>query len=252
MHTLPLPDKLKKMILSQTIHIFFVTLIYTLQARAAFFDPLHRVYSPSPRPPILDLRTSGRIFPVLDQGNCNFCFISAPLTSFEYWAGTRLSLGHVLNCARSGSCRRGGEVSRVMKWAEGNGVPLYDGKSITESQCMPSTGPVWFELQTFAHEFDVSSSTLEEYLWRYGPVVTNIRLDRLASEDGNIDESSCEKRSNMHHSVAIVGYTGDHFIVKNSWGSKWGQNGYGKISKKTRACGFMKQIWYVKLASLRT
>ncbi|MBN2011457.1 hypothetical protein JW960_19145 [candidate division KSB1 bacterium] len=35
---------------------------------------------------------------------------------------------------------------------------------------------------------------------------------------------------NSGHAVAIVGYDEDGFLIKNSWGTGWGENGYGWIS----------------------
>ncbi len=32
------------------------------------------------------------------------------------------------------------------------------------------------------------------------------------------------------HAVALVGYTKDRFIVRNSWGLSWGDKGYGYAS----------------------
>lgn len=41
----------------------------------------------------------------------------------------------------------------------------------------------------------------------------------------------------LNHAVVIVGYDASgNYIIKNSWGTKWGQNGYGVISKD-RDCG---------------
>lgn len=36
----------------------------------------------------------------------------------------------------------------------------------------------------------------------------------------------------INHGVQIVGFnsTGRYFIVKNSWGTKWGMDGYGYVS----------------------
>ncbi len=43
-----------------------------------------------------------------------------------------------------------------------------------------------------------------------------------------------EKPSGKHgcHSMLIVGYIGNYYIVKNSWGTSWGDKGYCYITKK--------------------
>ena len=32
----------------------------------------------------------------------------------------------------------------------------------------------------------------------------------------------CRESDNVDHAVLLVGYTPDHWIVKNQWGSHWG------------------------------
>lgn len=40
--------------------------------------------------------------------------------------------------------------------------------------------------------------------------------------------------TNLDHGVTIVGYgkqgSTEYFIIKNSWGTPWGENGYGRIA----------------------
>ena len=48
-------------------------------------------------------------------------------------------------------------------------------------------------------------------------------------------------RDNVNHAVTVVGYetheTGEEFwIVKNSWGPEWGENGFFKIIKGIGHC----------------
>mgnify|MGYP002344554486 FL=1 len=38
--------------------------------------------------------------------------------------------------------------------------------------------------------------------------------------------------SSINHAVTIVGYDSNgNYIIKNSWGTSWGQNGFGIVSK---------------------
>jgi C1A family cysteine protease len=56
----------------------------------------------------------------------------------------------------------------------------------------------------------------------------------------------------LDHAITAVGYTPTYFIVKNSWGTSWGQEGYLWISTSTSynsglgACGIFSQPQYPK------
>jgi C1A family cysteine protease len=66
-----------------------------------------------------------------------------------------------------------------------------------------------------------------------GPILTRLDVDRTwddASDSaGNLD-SYQPKTKHGGHAVALVGYTPDRFIVRNSWGTDWGDNGFGYAS----------------------
>ena len=51
-----------------------------------------------------------------------------------------------------------------------------------------------------------------------------------------------ENANGLDHGVAVVGYgtdptSGDYWIVRNSWGSAWGENGYVRLKRGVNACG---------------
>ncbi len=53
--------------------------------------------------------------------------------------------------------------------------------------------------------------------------------------DGVFDAAEAPSGRHGRHAMLIVGYTGNFFIVKNSWGENWGDKGYCYIPKNVLA-----------------
>ncbi|NOQ24131.1 MAG: hypothetical protein GQ564_02115 [Bacteroidales bacterium] len=73
--------------------------------------------------------------------------------------------------------------------------------------------------------------------WRHwlasnGPILTRLDVDDewydATDKNGNLD--SYNYKGYGGHAIAIVGYTKDRFIIRNSWGEDWGDNGYAYAS----------------------
>lgn len=66
-----------------------------------------------------------------------------------------------------------------------------------------------------------------------GPILTRLDVDdswwNANATDGNLDEYH-KPDSPAGHAVALVGYTQDRFIVRNSWGKNWGDKGFAYAS----------------------
>lgn len=44
---------------------------------------------------------------------------------------------------------------------------------------------------------------------------------------------SCLSTATVDHAVVVVGYTASAYIIKNSWGTSWGLNGYGLVTRSS-------------------
>ena len=76
-------------------------------------------------------------------------------------------------------------------------------------------------------------SNWRTWLATKGPILTRLNVDEtwdLASDNaGDLDEYKPET-SRGGHAVALVGYRAGAFIVRNSWGTGWGDKGFAYAS----------------------
>ena len=83
------------------------------------------------------------------------------------------------------------------------------------------------------------------------PVSVTIEADKLCFQmysSGVLNNTKCG--TSLDHAVAAVGYGNesgqDYWLVRNSWGSSWGENGYIKIAAVDGPgiCGIqMDSLW---------
>jgi len=74
------------------------------------------------------------------------------------------------------------------------------------------------------------------------PISVSIEADKAVFQlytSGVFDSSACG--TNLDHAVALVGYGTqagqDYFILRNSWGTSWGEQGYMKIANTGNGVG---------------
>jgi C1A family cysteine protease len=78
-----------------------------------------------------------------------------------------------------------------------------------------------------------SFDSWRRWLATHGPMLTRLDVDRTWDDAdanaGNLDAYQ-PKTKRGGHAVSIVGYTADRFIVRNSWGTGWGDKGFAYAS----------------------
>lgn len=91
-----------------------------------------------------------------------------------------------------------------------------------------------------------SEPALTEAITTIGPIAVGIDANSFTfmsfKGDGVYYEPRCSSRS-LSHAVAVVGYGtdprfGKYYLIKNSWGRSWGNQGYGKMARgRNNNCG---------------
>jgi len=73
----------------------------------------------------------------------------------------------------------------------------------------------------------------KRWLATEGPILTRLDVDDTwyeATDTSGILNDYHKPSSPAGHAVALVGYTKNRFIVRNSWGTRWGNNGFAYAS----------------------
>jgi C1A family cysteine protease len=89
---------------------------------------------------------------------------------------------------------------------------------------------------------------LADALVKYGPMFIGLHVSDDAFmfyKSGVVKINNCKNgRGDMEHALALVGYGYDnslklsYWIIKNSWGADWGENGYVRLAKDAgNMCG---------------
>lgn len=63
----------------------------------------------------------------------------------------------------------------------------------------------------------------------HGPVAVAVDATNIQHYRGGVFNGPCSRPAN--HQVIVVGYSTDHWLIKNSWGTRWGERGYMRLAR---------------------
>merc|ERR1719218_372071 len=207
----------------------------------------------------IDWTTKGAVTPVKDQGQCGSCWAFSTTGGLEgAWelaTGNLVSMSEqqFVDCSKQNSGCNGGLMDTAFRFAEGTAVATESSYAYTarDGSCkssfttaIPSGGVTGYK--SVGSLFSKATVAKLESAIDLGPVSIAIEADQASFQHytGGILSSGCG--TNLDHGVLAVGYNTaeNYWLVKNSWGASWGDNGYIKLSQTGNVCGILNQPVY--------
>ncbi len=203
-----------------------------------------------------DLRTINGVSSIKDQGRCGscwaFCAISSLETAHILQNGVRpntinLSEQFVLSCSGAGSCG-GGQPHKVFDYfeTEEEGCPSESSLSYqaSDESCPLNPTLTNYKVADWAWVGDnpnqATVAEVKRALGRYAAVETYMWVNTSAARytSGVLNDDTRTGWGGWH-CVQIVGWDDSKgaYLIKNSWGTGWGMNGYAWIKYDVLAMG---------------
>jgi cathepsin F len=195
-----------------------------------------------PDPTNFDWNSCNVVTPVYDQGQCGSCWaFSATETIESYYAIagyplTELSMQQIVDCDTSGSDQgcNGGFPTGAYQYVESAGgldslqqypYTAEDGSCQDNQQDAVATVTNYNSVNGEDGLYQQSSTSASS---GGGPVSVCVDASSWQDYSGGV-LTSCG--DDVDHCVQLTGYaqygqSGAYWIVRNSWGTDWGQNGY--------------------------
>jgi C1A family cysteine protease len=202
----------------------------------------------------VDWRKKGVVTDIKDQGQCGSCWAFSAVQGVE--SADAIKTGKLLSYSESNlvdcvaHCRgcNGGSMYIALLWV----LDKQGGKMMLESDYPyhPVQGSCRFDASKGVGSLsDIrpvktdSEEDLAQKCAQYGPVSVAIDASHTSFQlykGGIYDEPECSSKV-LDHGVGCVGYGSENgqgfWFVKNSWGVKWGENGYIRMIRKNNQCG---------------
>ena len=203
--------------------------------------------SASGAPASIDWRSKGAVTSVKDQGQCGSCWTFSATAAIEgavaITKGQLIDLAEqqLVDCATgisygSHGCS-GGQMDGAFKYVIEHGQCSLDSYPYTAKDGTCKTCSVVAHISSCSDVKPNDQISLKGAVAQQ-PVAIAIEADTRyfqSYSSGVLTSSSCGQQ--LDHGVLIVGYGTengqDYWLVKNSWGTSWGDKGYVKIGRSS-------------------
>ncbi len=209
-------------------------------------------------PDAFDWRDYGAVPPVRNQGGCGSCWAFAAMGATESAIAIHdglivdLSEQWLISCTGAGNCGGGWhyaafryiECDHLGGSCDGRGAVFETGFPYVawNAPCRcPYHHPYCLQSSAFIGDPDSipSKDQIRQAITNHGPVAVCVHVnDAFHAYSGGVF-NACEG-GDINHAVVIVGWeeAGNIWIVRNSWGESWGEDGYMRIEDRCSRIGY--------------
>ncbi|KAH9498478.1 hypothetical protein Btru_007613 [Bulinus truncatus] len=212
-------------------------------------------------------RLIGAVTPVKDQATCGSCWsfgVTGTIEGANFLKTgnlVRLSEQQLIDCSwgfGNYGCDGGMENSTYEYILENGGITSEDqyGQYLAiEGYCKDKSVKPVVQLANFTGLPPGDLSSLKLAIFHKGPIAVGIDASQSSFHfyaNGVYYDPKCGKDlSRLNHAVLAVGYGSlnghNYWLVKNSWSTYWGNDGYILMSQKDNNCGVATAASYVDI-----
>ncbi|XP_057669833.1 procathepsin L-like [Diorhabda carinulata] len=205
-------------------------------------------------PESVDWRTTGAVLAVKDQGTCGACwsFSSTGALEGQNFLKNNISIPlseqELIDCSNlynNNGCY-GGSMKYAFDYVLDHGVSSEESYPyIAEAdRCHRNSSNIVLYAKNVVAIADPTIDKLKSAVASVGPISVPVSADVALQlyKGGIFDETDCSNAA-PNHAVLLVGYGNengkDYWIIKNSWGTKWGENGFYRLQTNPVICAIL-------------
>jgi len=226
-----------------------------IDERSETYFAQYNRYNRNTPPQSYNAVAEGIVSPIKYQESCGSCAAFAAMgcieTCFKKVTGVfgDYSEQQMLDCAYGqygASGCDGAAPSAYLRWAGDNKIEFASEKTYPYKN---SVGTCPAKVKPLNQGAKVTGSywtrngneeMLKNLVYEHGAVLVAIHVDNGLKNYGGSVYSGCSPNAVINHGVIVVGYGTengkDYWLFKNSWGTWWGDEGFGKIERGVNMC----------------
>jgi len=202
-------------------------------------------------PTLFNWCSSGKCTGVKDQGQCGSCWAFATTENIESVYAIKgrglpvLAPQQIVDCDTSMYGCGGGDPAQAYRYVAQQGGLMFEQYypyRAVQGRCSFNAGHVGARISGEANGYGGSEQQMAANLAATAPFSIVVDASQWQFYKGGILASSQCGR-NIDHAVQLVGYeTGSYWLVRNSWGSGWGEGGFIRLQFNANTCAIRTQV----------